>query len=127
MSHHDHSHPVEAEGSGHLACSYTAVPPVRVGGASEAKQATEEVQALADAVRGDVEKHVGGSVKEYVVEQFKTQVVAGTNYTMKVRIDKDKYIHLKVFKPLGSGKEPQLTGLDKDKASGDEIGHVASL
>jgi hypothetical protein len=33
---------------------------------------------------------------------------------------------LKVFKPLG-GKTPQLTGMDKDKSSGEEIGLISAL
>ncbi|GAU99860.1 hypothetical protein RvY_10800 [Ramazzottius varieornatus] len=113
----------EAEGAGHYLEKRNA--PGMVGGHSDLKEATPEVQALADKVRSYVEKHVG-PLKEYVVEQYKTQVVAGTNYSMKVRVDKDKYVHLKVFKPLG-GQEPKLSGLDRDKSSGDQIGHITTL
>ncbi|OWA50730.1 hypothetical protein BV898_15237 [Hypsibius exemplaris] len=108
----------EAEGAGHAGRL--------VGGNSHAKEANSDAQAIADAVRGDVEKHLGGGVKEFVVEQFKTQVVAGINYSLKVRIDLGKYIHIKVFKGLG-GKEPQLSGIEKNKSSGDEIGHISAL
>lgn len=49
-------------------------------------------------VKGDVEKQLGGSVNEYVVEKFKTQVVAGVNYSLKVCI----YVYM--YFPLNSRK-----------------------
>jgi len=31
---------------------------------------------------------------------IKSQVVAGTNYSVKIQVDGDDYVHVKVFKPL---------------------------
>ncbi|XP_055349027.1 cystatin-A-like [Paramacrobiotus metropolitanus] len=92
------------------------------GSFGESKPATPEVQAIADKVRPEVESHIG-ALSEYVAEQFRTQVVAGTNYAIKVRVSAGHYIHIKVYKPLGDA-EPTLSGVDKDKTASDALDKI---
>lgn len=73
-----------------------------LGGYSNEKQMNNEnleAQEIANSVRAKVEEDVG-PLKTFEVVLFKTQVVAGTNYKLKVKVDDDVYFHLKVFKPL---------------------------
>ena len=45
-----------------------------------------EWQQLADAVRAEVEKKTGKNFEKYEAKQYRSQVVNGTNYVMKVII-----------------------------------------
>ncbi|KAL5457225.1 hypothetical protein EMCRGX_G034470 [Ephydatia muelleri] len=59
----------------------------RAGGLTNAREATPEIQHLADQVRGDLETKTKKTFKQYVAETYATQVVAGINYFIKVRVD----------------------------------------
>jgi len=60
----------------------------------------EFAQRAAESVRGSVEQQLGHSPTAYEVLQVLTQVVAGTNYKLKVRISASQCVHLLVFVPL---------------------------
>jgi len=99
----------------------------KVGGFTEPKPATPQVQTLADRVRPEVERRLGGkALSEYVVEEFRTQVVSGTNYALKIRVGNNNYIHAKVYQPLGTA-EPQLTGLTQNKTSTDPLESIPNF
>ena len=54
---------------------------------------------------------------------YKTQVVAGTNYFIKVDAGSE-HIHLRVFKPLPfNGDQPELHGVQLGKTLQDEVAH----
>lgn len=59
--------------------------------------------AAANAVKSEVEKQaeeLGQSMKLYEIEEGRKQVVAGMNYKIKIKIDKDRYCEIKVFRSL---------------------------
>uniref|UniRef100_A0A673STL0 Cystatin A n=1 Tax=Suricata suricatta TaxID=37032 RepID=A0A673STL0_SURSU len=56
------------------------------GGLSEAKPATPEVQEIADEVRPQLEEKTNETYQKFEVIEYKTQVVAGINYYIKVRV-----------------------------------------
>ncbi|KAH8020336.1 hypothetical protein HPB51_000786 [Rhipicephalus microplus] len=61
----------------------------RVGGLSqELKPADATVQEICDKVRSDVEKKLGQNFAEFTPVNYRTQVVNGTNYFVKVSIYK---------------------------------------
>ena len=63
------------------------------GGASDIKAANEEIQALVEALRDDLEGKAGRVFTEVTAIHFKQQVVAGMNYFVKVHTGEEKYIH----------------------------------
>ena len=54
----------------------------------------------AESVRQGVEHELGHPVSVYEVLEAHSQVVAGTNYKLKVRVSDTECVHLKVYVPL---------------------------
>ncbi|MDK0713538.1 cystatin domain-containing protein, partial [Clostridium perfringens] len=95
--------------------------PIRCGGLSDAKKADCETQAVIEEVRGDVENKLEKKLDSYDAVSYKTQIVAGTNYFVKVNAG-DEYIHLRIFAPLPcSGNPKELADLQRGKTAEDEI------
>ena len=69
------------------------------GGFGNVKNADDTVVAICNQVKSQVESQLNQTYEVFEPVHYKTQVVAGTNYLIKVRTDKD-YVHVKVFKSL---------------------------
>uniref|UniRef100_A0AAX7U5R0 Cystatin domain-containing protein n=1 Tax=Astatotilapia calliptera TaxID=8154 RepID=A0AAX7U5R0_ASTCA len=54
------------------------------GGLTEEKEADEEVQKICDAMKPHAEQKAERNFKVFIAQSYKTQVVAGTNYFIKV-------------------------------------------
>jgi len=99
------------------------------GGPTEKFDATDEVKAFCEEVRQEVEKKVGqDKVKVYKALHYRSQLVAGTNYFVKVQIDDDgKCLHLRLFEPLPCNKDAnstrnvELANVLDDKKVEDEL------
>uniref|UniRef100_A0A8C8YVM4 Cystatin A n=1 Tax=Prolemur simus TaxID=1328070 RepID=A0A8C8YVM4_PROSS len=92
------------------------------GGLTEAKPATPEIQEIADKVKSQLEEKTNETYEEFEAEEYKTQVVAGINYYIKVRVGENRYIHLKVFKSLpGQNQDLVLSGFQTGKCKEDEL------
>ena len=70
-----------------------------VGGNSNVRAATKDEQVIFEGLKGEVEKEAGAEYSDFEIVGCTSQVVAGTNYWVKVRTDKD-YVHFKVYEPL---------------------------
>ena len=98
------------------------------GGTSELKEVTEEVRSIISALQNDAEAlahHQGwnGVVQSFDPVNYKTQVVAGTNYFVDVAVSNDVHFHLRVFRPLPhTGLPAKLSALRIAKP-GDEVGY----
>uniref|UniRef100_A0A8C9X9G2 Cystatin-B n=1 Tax=Sander lucioperca TaxID=283035 RepID=A0A8C9X9G2_SANLU len=62
--------------------------------------ATEETQDLCDQVKQQVEKKTGVNYVEYKAVKYRSEVVAGTNFLIKVHVGGANYIHLEIFRGL---------------------------
>lgn len=98
------------------------------GGVGDVKQATVEVQQLADSVKPLVEQSVASHKKDklhpYKAVSYKSQVVAGVNYFIKVEIDGGKeYLHLRVFRPLGDDSKPVLSRHQESHSQESELSY----
>uniref|UniRef100_A0A8C1WDN1 Cystatin-B n=1 Tax=Cyprinus carpio TaxID=7962 RepID=A0A8C1WDN1_CYPCA len=93
-----------------------------VGGTSVVKQATAEVQKICDEVKHHAEEKTGRKFTVFIAKSFTMQVVAGTNYFIKVNVGGDEFVHLRVHKSLPhTGGKLQLQGIQTSKAHHDPI------
>jgi cystatin-A/B len=73
-------------------------------------------------VKQAVETKLERTFTEFTAKEFITQVVAGTNYIMKVKADSEEYLHVKVHKPLPfRNAPPQLMGVLAAKTETDPL------
>lgn len=70
---------------------------MKCGGLSDAKEITEQVKTFALNVKQNVEEKEGCVFEKYEPDSYKSQVVAGTNYFVKVLVDNDKCIHVRIY------------------------------
>jgi len=101
----------------------------KVGGVGASKAATAEIQTIFKDVHGEVPAKVSElkDVKGGEAVSYATQVVAGTNYFIKVKYTKDDasvvYAHLRVFKGLGAGVAVKLVSVQYPKAEDDPLNY----
>lgn len=95
----------------------------KAGGFSEEKEVTEEVVTLANQFKEEVEKVVNkDELDRYEPSHYRSQVVAGLNYRIRVKVSDKKAVHLHVFKPLPHTKEePQLKQVLYPKTHDEEL------
>ncbi|XP_075936998.1 cystatin-B-like [Anarhichas minor] len=77
-----------------------------LGGYGETKAADKETQIICDQVKPEVEKETGKIYLEFKAVKYRFQVVAGSNYVIKVQVGGEDYIHLSLFQelPCNGGK-----------------------
>ena len=93
-----------------------------LGGFGDAKDADDNVKALAKGMKEKAEAALGETYGEFDAVKFKTQVVNGTNYLIKVKVGGDKYVHLKVHVPLPCKNAPnELLEQEKGKTLADPL------
>lgn len=74
-----------------------------------------------ESLREEIESKVGKKITKFNAVSYKSQVVAGTNYSFKVEID-DDIIHVKISKPLPhTNLPPQLTTVETGKTLEDSL------
>ena len=92
------------------------------GGLGEAQPANDDIQQLVNQVKSQLAAHApGNESKDLKAISFKSQVVAGTNYFIKVHAG-DQHLHLKVHKPLPHTRNPaEIMSVQSGKTHRDEI------
>ena len=92
------------------------------GGFTNARPADDKVKAIALEMKPKVEQALGETYSEFEAVSFMTQVVAGTNYKIKVKVGNGKYVHIKVFVPLPcNSTEKQLMSQEANKTLADKL------
>lgn len=71
-----------------------------VGGFSEDRVPDDEVRNIAQTIKPHAEAHINRNFNTWEVVKFRSQVVAGTNFSLKIHVDNDEYVHVKVFRSL---------------------------
>lgn len=93
-----------------------------LGGTSDTEPATAEVQAIADQVKSQLEEKTNRKYPMFKAVEYQSQVVAGTNYFIKVQVDDDEYVHIRVYERLPQENKPMsLTDYQTNKSRGDEL------
>ncbi|XP_068122371.1 cystatin-B-like [Hyperolius riggenbachi] len=92
------------------------------GGIGNAKAADAEVQAICELFKAEVEAKSGKKFGTYEAHSFKTQLVSGTNYFVKVHVGNEEYVHLRIYKKLPChNEEKSLTSHQLGKTKEDPI------
>uniref|UniRef100_A0A7S4L5V6 Cystatin domain-containing protein n=1 Tax=Paramoeba aestuarina TaxID=180227 RepID=A0A7S4L5V6_9EUKA len=95
-----------------LACLFAVVSvtaTLPAGFWSSEQPATKEIQELVDSVYEKVEDRLGREFNTYIAVSYQSQVVAGTNYHIKMKID-GQDVNLDIFQDLMG--VPHLTRVD---------------
>ncbi|NXH20196.1 CYTA protein, partial [Bucco capensis] len=92
------------------------------GGLSDTKPATPQVQHIADQVKPQFESRENRTCGIFKAIVYRTQVVAGTNYFIKVQVSEAGYAHLRVFMSLPQENQgPRLDGVQTGKTRDDPL------
>ena len=92
------------------------------GGFGNSRPADDKVKAIALEMKPKVEQALGATYPEFEAVQYTTQVVAGTNYKIKVKVGDGKYVHIKVFEPLPCNSTvKELLSQEADKTLADKL------
>nr|XP_002197519.1 cystatin-A [Taeniopygia guttata] len=92
------------------------------GGLSETKPATPEIQQLVNQVKPQFQSQANTNCAVFTAIVYKTQVVAGTMYFIKVQVSDGEYVHLKVFESLPhENTGPSLVGFQTGKTRDDPL------
>ncbi len=70
------------------------------GGWKESSGLTEEQYHMITELRHQVQEKAGKEFAHFNPVAIRSQVVAGTNYFVKIQVSESEYIHVKIFKPL---------------------------
>ncbi|XP_049573800.1 cystatin-B [Syngnathus scovelli] len=92
------------------------------GGLAQAINADEEIQEICDKVKSDAEEKTGKTFDVFIAKSYKSQVVTGTNYFIKVHVGGDDHVHMRVFKSLPhTGSTMDLVNIQESKTHADAI------
>jgi cystatin-A/B len=93
-----------------------------VGGFGDTHVINDEVAAIAHSVRAQIEHQAGSAFAVFEPHSYKSQVVAGVNYDIKIAVGSDEYIHVRVYWPLPhTGQPNSLTSLVEGKGLHDPL------
>ncbi|CAL1547426.1 unnamed protein product [Lymnaea stagnalis] len=92
------------------------------GGTSDVKPASDEVHDLIKKIKDDLEKKSQKTFSNFKAVSYKSQVVAGTNFFVKIQGDGDEYLHVRIYRPLPHTNEgPSLHSYQLGKSKDDDI------
>ncbi|XP_020501568.2 cystatin 14a, tandem duplicate 2 [Labrus bergylta] len=98
--------------------------PMLCGGTAPPLEADDTIQKLVDGVKDNVEAKTGKKYDVFSAKTYTSQVVAGTNFFIKVHVGGDDHVHLFIHKKLPChGGETSLEKLQESKSLHDPIGH----
>ncbi|XP_045708642.1 cystatin-B [Phyllostomus hastatus] len=94
------------------------------GGTSATRPATAEIQAIADQVKSQLEEKENKKYTLFKAVEYQSQMVAGVNYFIKVQVEDDAFVHIRVFQSLPHEKKPlALHNYQTNKTRQDELAY----
>ncbi|XP_052014888.1 stefin-3-like [Apodemus sylvaticus] len=91
------------------------------GGLSETRPATPEIQEIVDKVRPQLEEKTNHKYEKFKAVEYKSQVVAGQNYFIKIDLGCSHFLHMKVYCGLSGEDDLELQGYQTNKTKNEEL------
>ncbi|XP_019731588.1 cystatin-B-like [Hippocampus comes] len=91
-----------------------------LGGLSDLTDASATIQTICESVKSKVEQKTGKAYSIFIAKSYKSQIVSGTNYFIKVHVGGNDHIHIRVFQGL-TQSGPELVSIKESKTHDDEI------
>eukprot|EP00667_Euglena_gracilis_P018501 EG_transcript_19656 len=101
-----------------------------LGGLGDTHPITPEVAEMVNGLKSRIiakaqAQGLNSIGAEFEPISYRSQVVAGTNYFVKVRVGRNEYLHVRIFKPLPyTHEEPQVVSVQVGKRDRDRIDWV---
>ena len=90
-----------------------------VGGVGELKEPDEAVKSVLNDIRKEVEEKAGRAFSEFTPVHYKTQLVNGVNYFIKVKIEGEEHLHIRAHKSFQG--ETTLHSFQDKKTAQEEV------
>jgi len=92
------------------------------GGASEAEKADSDTIVVCNEVRDELEGKVGSKFSEYTPLLVRKQVVAGTNFFVKIHVGNGDHVHVRIFRSLPhAGSKSEVHSHQAGKTADDSL------
>ncbi|KAF6384573.1 cystatin B [Rhinolophus ferrumequinum] len=76
------------------------------------------------AVKSQLEEKANKKYSVFKAVEYKSQLVAGTNYFIKVQVEDNNFVHIRVFESLPHENKPlTLHDYQADKTKEDELAY----
>ncbi|XP_074478096.1 cystatin-B-like [Sebastes fasciatus] len=94
----------------------------KIGGLTPPAEADKDIQKLCDSVKVQAEKLAGKTYDVFTAIRYRSQLVNGNIYFIKVHVGGEDYVHLRVFKGLPcDGGNIELSAMQQNKTLKDPI------
>ncbi|KAG8450062.1 hypothetical protein GDO86_002616 [Hymenochirus boettgeri] len=94
------------------------------GGLGAKKPVDDSVRDICGKMKAEFFQRSGMNTDTFEPVEYKTQLVAGVNYFIKVHVGDEEYAHLRVYKTLPhAGETLSLTAFQINKKRDDDIVH----
>ncbi|KAL7837898.1 hypothetical protein AOLI_G00263020 [Acnodon oligacanthus] len=95
-----------------------------IGGFGPEQSATIEIQKICDEMKQQVQQKARKTFEMFVAKSFISQLVAGTNFFIKVHVGGNDCVHLRVFRSLPcAGSRLELHGVQTAKKLTERISY----
>ena len=92
------------------------------GGYSQAQSPDEDIKSLVAQVKHEAETKLGKTFNVFEAVSYTYQVVCGMNYSVKVKVGENEYIHVTIFRALPCyGGNVELTEVQGGKTLADAL------
>ncbi|VDH95985.1 cystatin-B-like [Mytilus edulis] len=92
------------------------------GGLGNIVDADDDVKVLVEQLTGAVNEKTGKNYGKLAALKYGTQVVAGTNYFVKVKSDDGSILHLRIYQPLPHTNQPaELHSVQENKSEEETL------
>lgn len=92
----------------------------QLGGVEELIPANAEVQGFVNKIKPSLETKANKKFSLFKAIEYRSQVVAGTNYFVKVQVGENEYAHVRIYVHF-SGNPVQMDAFRLNKAKSDEL------
>ncbi|XP_035223309.1 cystatin-A2-like [Stegodyphus dumicola] len=90
-----------------------------VGGTGEVREPDENIHQITREIKNEVQSKTGLLFEEFVPLKYRSQLVNGTNYFIKVKYGPNQHMHLRVHRSFQGAVT--LAAFQLDKTLEDEL------